>query len=103
MERKKGFKVCFEACSQPQTAFDVDRGQTVPVSREQGKGSRKDRQQRDSELSLGRKRIFQGQGAGGWGEVGGSPAGQSFPHHNSQRKQRRLKVKHLPAMQETQV
>ena len=39
MERKKGFKVCFEACSQPQTAFDVGRGQTVPVSREQGKGS----------------------------------------------------------------
>ena len=43
MERKHTLnQVCFEACSQPQTAFDVGRGQTVPVSREQGKGSGED-------------------------------------------------------------
>lgn len=81
MERKKGFKVCFEACSQPQTAFDVGRGQTVPVSREQGKGSRKDRQQRDSELSLGRKHIFQGQGLWGGGVGGGGGALQGRASH----------------------
>lgn len=30
-ESNKGFETCFEACFQPQTAFDVGRGQSIAV------------------------------------------------------------------------
>ena len=53
MEGKKGFKTCFEACSQPQIAFDVGRGQIIPVIQITTKGKQR-RQQRASELLLGR-------------------------------------------------
>ena len=52
LEEKKRFKTCFEACFQTQTAFDVGRGQIIPViwiTREKQR-----RHQRGSELLLRR-------------------------------------------------
>lgn len=53
MKRNKGFKTCFEACFQPQTAFDVGRGQIIPVIQITTKGKQR-RLQRGARLFLGR-------------------------------------------------